>query len=45
MIALFDDVSVAHHKNAVGILYGREPVRNQKAGSAFHHPLKRLLDF
>ena len=36
VLALLDDVTVLHHKDAIRFLNGRESMGNHEAGAAFH---------
>ena len=44
MIALLDDRAVFHHQDHIRRADGRQPVGNDKAGSALHHPSEGILD-
>ena len=44
MVALFDDVSVFHYQDDISALDGGESVGYDKAGAAFHHRGKCILD-
>ena len=44
VIALLDDIAVAHDQNQVGVADGREAVRDDKARTAFHQPDQSILN-
>ena len=44
MVALFDDIAVAHDQNEVGAANGRQTVGDDEAGTAFHEGIHGLLD-
>ena len=44
MVALFDDVSVFHYQDNISTLDGGETMGYDKAGAAFHHRGKCILD-
>ncbi len=44
MCSLFDDTSLIHDKNQIGILDRRETMGNDKARPPFHQATHRLLD-
>lgn len=45
MVALFDDIAVFHYQDDISALDGGESVGYDKAGAAFHHRGKCILDF
>ena len=44
MVALFDDIAVFHYQDDISALDGGESVGYDKAGAAFHHRGKCILD-
>ena len=44
MVALFDDIAVFHYQDDISALDGGESVAYDKAGAAFHHRGKCILD-
>ena len=44
MVALFDDIAVFHYQDDISALDGGESVGYDKAGAAFHHRGKGILD-
>lgn len=44
MVALFDDIAVFHYQDDISALNGGESVGYDKAGAAFHHRGKCILD-
>ena len=44
MVALFDDIAVFHYQDDISTLDGGESVGYDKAGAAFHHRSKGILD-
>ena len=44
MAAGFDDLTVLHHKNFVGLQDRAQPVGDYESGAPFHQALQRILD-
>lgn len=44
MVALFDDIAVFHYQDDISTLDGGKAVGYDKAGAAFHHRGKGILD-
>ena len=44
MVALFDDIAVFHYQDDIRTLDGGETMGYDKAGTAFHHRGKSILD-
>ena len=44
MVALFDDIAVFHYQDDIRTLDGGEAMGYDKAGAAFHHRGKCILD-
>ena len=44
MVALFDDIAVFHYQDDIRTLDGGETMGYNKAGAAFHHRGKCILD-
>src|SRR5690606_16568216 len=44
MTASFDDLSLVHDHDDVGLFDGRQPVGNDQRGAAFHDPIKGRLN-
>ena len=44
VVALLDDVPIAHHQNQVGVADGGQAVGNDKAGAALHQGIHGALD-
>ena len=45
MRAHFADLAFVHHDDLVGALHGRETMRDDQRGTAFHHAGKRVAHF